>query len=107
MPVWDRRLTFPISERNPPLFQNYPLFATEPSELRAEVKKAFKRDIPLAERDDWSKYLTDQRTHHESLTSQIVGLETQMNTVVYAAFDLTPDEIALIEKTTKYRYGEV
>jgi len=77
------------------------------SELRAEVKKAFKRDIPLAERDDWSKYLTDQRTHHESLTSQIVGLETQMNTVVYAAFDLTPDEIALIEKTTKYRYGEV
>jgi len=33
LPVWDRRLTFPISERNPPLFQNYPLFATEPVEV--------------------------------------------------------------------------
>ena len=26
---------------------------------------------------------------------------------VYVLFDLTPDEIALIEASTKYRYGEV
>ena len=77
------------------------------SELRAEVKKAFKRDIPLAERDDWSKYLADQRVKHESLTAQIVALETQVNAVVYTAFALTPDEIDLIERATKYPYGEV
>jgi hypothetical protein len=28
--IWDRCLIFPISELNPALFQNYPLFATEP-----------------------------------------------------------------------------
>jgi len=77
------------------------------SELRAEVKKAFKRDIPLADRDDWSKYLADQRVKHESLTAQIVALETQVNAVVYTAFALTPDEIDLIERATKYPYGEV
>jgi len=27
--------------------------------------------------------------------------------VVYQAFDLTPDEIGLIERATKYPYGEV
>jgi hypothetical protein len=28
-----------------------------------------------------------------------------LNAVVYAAFDLTPQEIALVERSTKYPYG--
>ena len=35
------------------------------------------------------------------------ALETRLNAVVYQAFALTPDEISLIERTTKYPNGEV
>jgi hypothetical protein len=75
--------------------------------LRAEVKKLFKRDIPLAERDDWETYHTANRTEHARLTAEIVSREIDLNARVYALFDLTPEEIALIEESTKYRYGEV
>ncbi len=77
------------------------------AELRAEVKKAFRSDIPLSERDDWEKYLAAQQAKHESMTEEIVVLETRMNAIVYAAFDLTPEEIALIEEATRYPYGSV
>jgi hypothetical protein len=75
--------------------------------LRAEVKKVFKRDIPLTERDEWEAWLTANRTEHTRLTTEIIHLETDLNARVYAAFHLTPEEIALIEESTKYRYGEV
>ena len=75
--------------------------------LRTEVKKAFKTDVPLSERDDWDHYLADRKIKHNSMTAEIVALETRLNAIVYAAFDLTPDEIALIEKATKYPYGAV
>jgi len=75
--------------------------------LRAEVKKLAKRDIPLTERDDWEAYLAAQRTEHARLTAEIVRRETELNARVYALFALTPQEIALVETSTKYRYGEV
>jgi hypothetical protein len=34
-------------------------------------------------------------------------LETALNAQVYALCDLTPEEIKVVEETTKYRYGEV
>lgn len=79
------------------------------NDLRDELKKAYGRggDIPVGERDDWDKYLTAQRTRHEAMTADIIQLETRLNAIVYAAFHLTPDEIALIERSTKYPYGEV
>ena len=73
----------------------------------AEVRKAFKREIPLRQRDDWEGWLASQRSEHEARTAEIVRLETQLNARVYALFDLTPAEIKLIEESTKYRYGEV
>lgn len=39
--------------------------------------------------------------------TEIVRLETELNARVYALINLTPDEISLIEESTKYRYGEV
>lgn len=42
-----------------------------------------------------------------ALTAQIVERESHLNAVVYAAFNLTPDEIALIERSTRYPYGAV
>lgn len=75
--------------------------------FRAEVKKVFKKDIPLGERDEWEEWLAGRRAKHERLTTEIVRLETELNARVYDLFGLTPEEIRIIEETTKYRYGEV
>ena len=47
------------------------------------------------------------RAEHEHFTAQIVRLETDLNARVYELFDLTPEEIEIIEESTKYCYGEV
>lgn len=75
--------------------------------LRTELHKVFKRDIPMKDRDDVEDWLTTQRTEHTRLTAEIVTRETALNARVYVLFGLTDDEIALIEESTKYRYGEV
>jgi type I restriction-modification system DNA methylase subunit len=75
--------------------------------FHAELQKRFKRPIPLAERDEWDTFLTDRRQQHERLTGEIVALETELNDRVYRLFDLTAEEIHIIEETTRYRYGEV
>jgi hypothetical protein len=36
-----------------------------------------------------------------------VDLETELNDQVYHLYNLTHAEIAIVEATTKYRYGEV
>lgn len=79
------------------------------SAFRDEIKKSFgaSNDIPVRERGDWEAYLLDEQAKHNDLTAQIIALETQLNAVVYEAFDLTPDEIALIEEATRYPYGAV
>jgi hypothetical protein len=41
------------------------------------------------------------------LTDEIVRLETALNALVYALFDLSPEEIEIIAQSTKYPYGEV
>ena len=79
---------------------DFPLF-------RGEVKKVFKQDIPLKERDEWEAWLFDRQAQHRQQTQAIIRLETALNARVYALFKLTPAEIALIEASTKYRYGEV
>jgi hypothetical protein len=75
--------------------------------FRAEIKKVFKRDIPLAERDDWEAWLTDRQAKHQQYTAEIMRLETELNQRVYALYDLSPAEIKIIEESTKYQYGEV
>lgn len=51
--------------------------------------------------------LQAQRDEHRQRTDAIVRLETALNARVYALFGLSGAEIALIEASTKYRYGEV
>ncbi len=75
--------------------------------FRAEIQKVFKRDIPLAERDDWEAWLAARRVQHQQHTAEIIRLERELNEHVYALFDLTPAEVKIIEDSTKYRYGEV
>jgi hypothetical protein len=75
--------------------------------FRTQVKKVFKRDIPLKERHEWEGYLADVQQQQQQLTSQIIALETELNQHVYDLFHLTPEEIQIIETSTKYPYGEV
>lgn len=75
--------------------------------FRAEIKQVYKRDIALGERDEWEAWLNDRAAKHRAYTQEIVRLETLLNARVYALFDLSPEEIGLIEASTKYRYGEV
>lgn len=65
--------------------------------FQKEVKKTLKADIPLKERNDWQDLLDDGRTRINALSAEIKSTEDQINAKVYALFDLTPDEIALLE----------
>jgi hypothetical protein len=65
--------------------------------FRAEVKKAFKADIPLSERSDWEDWITRDRAEIARLTVEIAQAEAKIDGIVYNLFDLTPDEIALLE----------
>ena len=67
--------------------------------FRAEVKRAFKADIPLAERSDWEDWITRDRAEIARLTAEIAKAEAEIDSIVYDLFDLTPEEIALLEAT--------
>lgn len=72
---------------------NLPDFAA----FQREVEKSLKAKIPLQERNDWETWITTSRAEIHALTAEIGRLEAEINTKVYALFDLTPDEIALLE----------
>ena len=67
--------------------------------FQAEVKKVFKADIPLRERSEWDNWITENRTKIHALTAEIARIEGEINTKVYALFDLTAEEIELLEAT--------
>ena len=75
--------------------------------LQAELGKAFRKTIPVKDRDDWEAWLDAQKAGHDAHTQAIVSREAALNARVYALFGLDGGEIALIEAATKYRYGEV
>ena len=68
--------------------------------FRAEVKRVFKQDIPLTERNDWETYLKVEGDKVRRLTAEIADAEREIDQIVYRLFDLTPDEIALLEDAT-------
>jgi len=65
--------------------------------FRAEVKKVFKADIPLAERSAWEDWITRDRAEIARLSAEITKAEARIDSIVYTLFDLPPDEIALLE----------
>lgn len=70
----------------------------------AEVRKAFRADIPLKQRGEWQDLLTEKRREVEALSGEIERAEREIDALVYAAFDLTPDEIALLERSLEGQY---
>lgn len=72
---------------------NLPDFAA----FQKEVEKALRAKIPLQERNEWENWITTSRAEIHGLTAEIARLEAEINAKVYALFDLTPDEITLLE----------
>ena len=67
--------------------------------FRAEVKKCFKADIPLNERNQWQDLFDKGKAEIEKLSAEITRNEDEINAIVYKLFDLTTDEIALLEES--------
>lgn len=65
--------------------------------FRAEVKKAFKADIPLAERSAWEDWIARDRAEIARLSAEIAAAEARIDGIVYDLFELSPEEIALLE----------
>jgi hypothetical protein len=72
--------------------------------FQAEVRRAFRADIPVKERDQWESYLAQQAAEVRKLDAEIETAEREIDAIVYRLFDLTPDEIALLEGSIAGQY---
>jgi hypothetical protein len=70
----------------------------------AEIKKAFRAEIPLKQRGEWEAYLAENRAAVLKLSETIAAAERDIDHIVYGLFDLTPDEIALLEASLEGQY---
>ena len=63
----------------------------------AEVKRLFKTTVPPKERNMWEAYLKEEAAKVKTLSAQIVTAEAEINRLVYDAFELSSEEILLLE----------
>ena len=67
------------------------------TELCDEIDKRFKRQLRLAERNDWGAAVTRARAKVAELDATVARCKQLINAEVYRLFDLSPAEVALIE----------
>ena len=61
--------------------------------------QSIKTEIPVKDRDGWEKYLAEKSAEAIKLTAEIEAAEREIDAIVYKLFDLTPDEIKLLENS--------
>ena len=69
--------------------------------FRDEIKKHYRAEITLSERTQWEDWFNSGKTEIEKLSTEIARNEAEINTIVYRLFDLTPDEIKLLEESIR------
>ncbi|MEX0955983.1 MAG: DNA methyltransferase [Rhizobiaceae bacterium] len=69
------------------------------NEFRAEVKRALKTEIPVKERAGWEALHAEASAEVKRLTAGIEEAEREIDRLVYEAFELSPEEIELLEKS--------
>jgi len=67
--------------------------------FRAEVKRVSRTEIPVKERGEWEAYLTEQAGAVRKLNTDIEAAERELNTIVYRLFELSSQDIALLESS--------
>jgi hypothetical protein len=67
--------------------------------FRAEIKRAFRADVPLRERGEWEIYLGENAAQVRQLSDRIASSEREIDQIVYGLFDLTPAEITLLDSS--------
>jgi hypothetical protein len=72
--------------------------------FRIEIKRQFKADIPVAERNEWEAYLTAEREKVVALTSDIEALEVEIDRRIYSLFGLTDGDAKLLEESLQGQY---
>lgn len=89
-------------ERDPKLSQKLQAWwLLDFAAFRDEVKKLFKQEIPLAERNAWEAWFDKDKAVLQDLSCQLAGQEQALNRAVYALFGLDNVEIALLEGSLK------
>ena len=74
------------------------------SDFRDEVKRVFRTEIPVKERGQWETYLAEQGDRVRALSAEIEAAEREIDGIVYRLFDLTGEEIALLEASIAGQY---
>jgi hypothetical protein len=72
--------------------------------FRDEVIRVFRADIPVKERGEWEKYIAQQSAEVLKLDTKIKNAECEIDSIVYRSFDLTSEEIALLEASIAGQY---
>ena len=67
------------------------------TELCDEIDKRFKRELRLAERNDWDAAVTRARAKVAELDATVARCKQWIDAEVYRLFGLSPAEVALIE----------
>jgi hypothetical protein len=93
-----------LPERQKPTGKLENFWTLDFAAFHAEVKKAFKTEIPVKDRDGWEKYLAEKSAEVIALTAQIEAAEREIDAIVYKLFDLTGDEIKLLETSLEGQY---
>ncbi len=71
------------------------------TQLQAEIKRALKGVIPVKERAEWQEFHAEASAEIHRLNAAIAAAEAEINRLVYEAFELTHDEIELLENSLK------
>ena len=86
-------------ERDPKLNNKLKDWWTLPdfASFQKEIKKLYKTEIPLRDRSDWEDWLNADKAKINQLTAEIEANEDKINALVYELFELTDEEIKLLE----------
>jgi hypothetical protein len=72
--------------------------------FRNEVKRALNAEIPVKERGQWEAFHADASSEIGRLTTEIEQSKREIDAIVYEAFNLTPNEISLLEKSLEDQF---
>ena len=74
------------------------------AQFRDEVKHVFRADIAVNERAEWEGYLAKNTAEVRKLDAEIEKAEREIDAIVYRLFELTPEEIKLLEDSVAGQY---